>query len=475
MLAVHHTRLIAIITLSGCTNICPFGPQCEDSRPAARLSVLSGEVLTEQPDAWGDANPLVLGGETHGAAWVATSAEGQLVMGLPETDLVVVPTLGEDTVELPDNNGFAIGGTDFGASISTGYIDGDQAWDLLAGGPAWGLSRGAAYLFFDAELGQGTLKGAQAADLIIEGSSHADQLGQLVRVCGDLTGDGRSDIIMTAPWFTQTDDAPFSDRDVPDLAGAVFVGTSENILAMASGSRVQPWDLGPTWWGMARGDGLGHDVICDRDLNGDGLADVLMSSPWSGEDDTGSAWLILGGELPADGPIDGATAHRLDGEETNGWAGMALALLDLNGDGTLDPVLGMPGTSDGMGQAAAWDGSKWLQGNHEVIASFLPEGDATSAMHFGRWMATGDVDGDGLDDLLISAPDRIAGRNYDAGAVWGWLGSDVLLGDVIADDAPIVIIGNQPFQRVGRQLHLDDLDGDGRDDLVLLTRSAERG
>ena len=94
--------------------------------------------------------------------------------------------------------------------------------------------------------------------------------------------------------------------------------------------------------------------------------------------------------------------------------------------------------------------------------------------HVGRWLASGDLDGDLQEDLVIGAPDwRPTSDDFDAGRAFAWSGSAANNWPITltVDSAEWTIDGTEPFQRVGRAPWVEDLDGDGRADLVLPTRT----
>ncbi|EFN76848.1 Integrin alpha-PS3 [Harpegnathos saltator] len=81
----------------------------------------------------------------------------------------------------------------FGASLTTGDLNKDGLDDLVVGAPHWKNDNGRVYIYL------GTRKGEFDTSSILEGANEDAQFGYAV-ACGDLDGDGFSDIIVGAPW-----------------------------------------------------------------------------------------------------------------------------------------------------------------------------------------------------------------------------------------------------------------------------------
>jgi FG-GAP repeat len=147
---------------------------------------------------------------------------------------------------------------------------------------------------------------------------------------------------------------------------------------------------------------------------------------------------------------------------------------DFNGDGYPDLVVGAPSATvsghKGAGYIAVLYGSaKGLStADRSVIdqSSAGVPGTPEAGDNFGAATASADFDGDGYPDLAVAAPHEAIGSTASAGGVtvlWG--SADGLTGDStwIQDDTPVA---NGLF---GRALAAGDFDGDGHQELAVLT------
>jgi hypothetical protein len=221
-------------------------------------------------------------------------------------------------------------------------------------------------------------------------------------------------------------------------------------------------------------------VVCDADLDGDGRPDVAIGAPWAGGSD-GRVYVISGAELPGDGRLDEVAQAVLLPVQPGGWFGSALTTLAPAVTDTIptafegaELVVGAPGQDGGRGRVLVYaplDLTEPISLLPEM--EILPEEGRDLPEHVGRWLAAGDVDGDGLADLLVGAPDRQSGPDgWDVGRAWLWRGTTrATWHDATpVDDADVDITGAQPFQRVGRAPRVVDLDGDGAAEIILPTR-----
>lgn len=271
----------------------------------------------------------------------------------------------------------------------------------------------------------------------VYGSAGA-MLGQEVCDAGDLNGDGYRDVLAGAPRLTQQ-----HQRE-----GAVwaFYGSANGFPSHAS------WQF----QGGRPDAKIGAAVAGSGDVNGDGLADVLVGAAQytvAAEND-GKVWLFLGTSAGLK-PQPAWTAHGVRG---HGRFGASLAFLgDLNGDGFGDVAIGAPGTDRGQtttGQVFVYFGSP--RGLPDQPA-WLLTGEQKAA-GFGECLAgVGDINGDGLADLAVSAPHQSV-TSLEQGRVYLYLGTS----NSLAPHPALVVDGGIADGRFGRTLApVGDVNRDG--------------
>ena len=225
-------------------------------------------------------------------------------------------------------------------------------------------------------------------------------------------------------------------------------------------------------------DAAGSWVAPAGDVDGDGLGDILIGSPNSDEGamNAGKAYLIFGASLSAENLDLSEADFTFIGEDIEDFAGLAVASAgDVDGDGFDDILISSRVNDDGGNDT----GKTYL-----ILASSL---DSTNPVinlaaadykfvgvtpyDVSGWSiaSAGDVDGDGLDDIMISAKRARDWIENDVGKVYLILGAS--LGDVSTmslADADYVFIGEDTDDWAGSSLSsAGDVDGDGLADLLI--------
>ena len=298
------------------------------------------------------------------------------------------------------------------------------------------------------------------ADILLIGEESSDKSGYAIAGGGDVNGDGLADLLVGAQG---------NDRRASS-AGAAYVvlgapsGTVD--LSAADGILV----------GQAGSDSAGKAVSAGWDVDGDGYADVLIGAEGNdaGASSAGAAYLVKG---PISGTASLSTADaRLIGEDASDYAGAAVALMmDTDGDGNGDIAVGAKNHTVGTVKGGA------VYVLPDPGSGDLDLSDATAMIYGGAAYdyasvpaGAGDVDGDGIGDVLVGA-EGVDDEGSAAGAAYLFLGA--LTGGLsTATDADASLNGEERGDAAGVSVSgAGDTDGDGYDDLLIGAPKADYG
>ncbi|MEP6833144.1 MAG: hypothetical protein ABJB74_07100 [Gemmatimonas sp.] len=302
-----------------------------------------------------------------------------------------------------------------GTSVAAGDVNGDGFTDVVAGAPGTPATpageAGRAYVFF-ARHG-GNVVGLEpatvfGADNTIIGDSSDVGFGGAVAM-GDITGDVFADIAVAANLTAGSAGHVYVFHASSDGAGipATFDDASGVRAALSSNANTRI--VGE------QGSSLGTSLTIG-DLNGDGFDDLTAGGP-TFDSNRGRVYVFYSAGaqgVPTNPVIDENNTtsgqHVIGGEFGAGAQlfGAAIATADVNGDGTADLIVGAPFALQGAGAAYVFHSTPSSgpeQGNaiNARANGSQINGDAQIAVGHGVAVAAGDVNGDGVPDVITSA------------------------------------------------------------------------
>ena len=411
------------------------------------------------------------------------------------------------------------GASTTGKPVDVGDFDGDGCGDIAITGQnaahslgAWRGSAGHVRIVMNLcdIAGQMAMDALQPGQTVITiYGAYAGDMAGTETYTGDFNGDGYDDLLFSA----QNSDGPNQQRSNAGAAYVLFGGA--DFAARADIDLQAPPDDIIVFYGATREDRLGLWVE-GGDFNGDGFHDLLLGANQAdGEGDrrinAGEVWIIYGradmqtaygaatdlAEPPAD-------ATRIIGADYDDLLGSCVWGDDLNADGYADAIVsaglwrassGVGGLSFGgaeapsnlrynSGETFVIFGGPDLPGQTVDLAARIDEegrplDDSITVIYgpdandlLGEEIATGDMDGDGRNDLVLGTlvGDGAENNLDEAGEAWVIYTHEPFAGQVfdLAEPQPgraVVIYPDQADSKAGDTLRVDDLDGDGYADL----------
>ena len=383
------------------------------------------------------------------------------------------------------NRGFRIEGIDTndfaGASISgVGDVNGDGVADFIIGAPQRAGSIGTSYVIFGQDnaafgtsLALASLDGSNGFRL--DGVSTFDHNGRAVSAAGDVNGDGYSDFVLGA------NEAP--SYGIGFGSSYVVFGDGDSVLRSVDLTALDG-NEGFRIDGAADGENAGSAVSAG-DINGDGYSDLLIGAPYAGGPGLGQAgvtYVVFGGAAAGGDPLDLAAitpsqGFRIDGLGAGNLLGASLSATgDINGDGIADLVLGATNVAAGapaggsvyvvFGSRADFGASFDLSTLNGDNGFRIDNETAGAAVRVGT---SGDLNGDGFDDVVIQSTPNLAqqGAGYVVFGAAGNFADHFSLAAINGSNG-LRFDGIDASDSVGMALNAaGDVNGDGYADLLL--------
>ncbi|MEL7035671.1 MAG: Ig-like domain-containing protein [Cyanobacteria bacterium J06592_8] len=398
---------------------------------------------------------------------------------------------------LNGNNGFIINGIDNGDALgnavsNAGDVNNDGIADIIVGAigadPNGNNFAGESYVIFGTNNGFNTSFDLLSLDgsngFVINGIDGSDSSGFSVSDAGDVNGDGVDDVIIGAV---------NADPNGVDRAGESYVVFGSNTgfspslnLSSLNGSN------GFVINGINASDSSSRPVSAAGDVNGDGFDDVVIGAFAADPNGnlSGQSYVVFGSGNPAASldlsSLDGSNGFTINGINSSDRLGLSVSNAgDINGDGIGDILLGAFGANNEAGESyIIFGNTNGFAANFDLLSldgsnGFVIPGVDSGDISGNAVSNAGDINDDGIDDIIIGAKRADTDSNFSAGESYVVFGSTSGFNsslDLASLDGSngFVINGIDGADQSGNAVsQAGDVNGDGIDDIIVAAYEAD--
>ncbi len=313
---------------------------------------------------------------------------------------------------------------------------------------------------------------------VINGVSRNDASGISVSSAGDVNGDGIEDIIIGARG---------ADVNGESSGSAYVVFGSEDGFDLSLELSDLNGTNGFVLNGIETGDNAGFAVSDAGDVNDDGIDDIIIGAYIAAPNgiSSGEAYVVFGSdegfsatfELSSLNGSNGFTLNGIDPSDLSGWSVSSAG--DINGDGIDDILIGAlradPNESSSGETYVVFGSDEGFSAALELSSldgtnGFVINGTGENKYTGQSVSSAGDVNGDGIDDILIGGSASNSSENGSAYVVFGSDSEFAAALELSSLDGTNGFALNGPSSGdfVGASVaNLGDINGDGIDDIIV--------
>ncbi|MDD1469397.1 integrin alpha, partial [Dolichospermum sp. ST_sed5] len=391
-----------------------------------------------------------------------------------------------------------------GSSVASGDVNNDSFDDVIIGAyQADGLSNarekcGDVYVVYGNDYVSGRTfdnlgESGSAANLTMYGGRASDRAGFNL-ACGDVNNDYFDDLIVGAYWADGPGNARESCGDVYVVYGRNYVSgrTFDSLGEIGSAANL-------TIYGGTSNDDDGSALACS-DINDDGYSDIIIGVGWAdGPDNSlencGETYVIYGNNYASSRVFDNLGESGSDANLTiyggtmagGDHAGYTVTYGDINGDGYNDTIIAAPGVNDPYWGTSNCGAVYVVYGASSPLTpvDLLTDYDLViygggNSDYAGSSLASGDINNDGFDDVIIGAPDADGPSNARSGCgdVYVIYGNNYATGRVFrignyVSGTNLTMYGGLAGDAAGSALACGDVNNDGYADVIIGANGAD--